>query len=299
MSGAATRERLLVVGASGLVGGELARRAAAAGHEILGVARHVRGAATVAADLGDRTAVDRLLGRFQPTAVAVCSAWSWVDGCERDPERSRRENVDTVATLVTATRGAPVRLLFYSTDHVFDGTRESYVEDDAVHPLGVYARDKRRAEEMLLEHGRTLIARTAWVFGPELAEKNFAYTVMRAARAGTGLAVPAGQAGCPTFSGWLADATLRLLADSAGGIVHLTGDELLTKAAWARLLITALGLPPCEVHEVPWDVAGQVAPRPRSVRLRSTRHALVHPPLGSVLHGLRDALTLAPATTIR
>jgi dTDP-4-dehydrorhamnose reductase len=162
----------------------------------------------------------------------------------------------------------------------------------------VYARDKRRVEEMLLERGRALVVRTAWLFGPELAQKNFAYTVIRGARGATPLSLPVGQSGCPTFSGWLAESTLQLLAQTMEGVVHLTGAELLTKADWARLLVSALRLPPCEIREVSWDAAGQVAPRPKSVRLRSTRHRLEHPQLRSVLTRLREPLSLASTATM-
>jgi dTDP-4-dehydrorhamnose reductase len=286
-------DRLLVVGASGLVGAELVRRARAGGLAVHGVARHARGEATGVLDLGDRAALERALAAVAPDVVAVCSAYPHVDGCEADPARSQRENVDTVAGLIDATRGTAVRLVVYSTDHVFDGQRERYVERDAVAPQSVYARDKRRVEELLLARGRVLVVRTAWVFGPELGRKNFMYQVIEAARAGRTLRVPAGQAGCPTFSGWLAASTLTLLAGGLDGLVHLAGGECLTKAEWARLLQHALGLPAAPIEEVGWREAGQVAPRPERVRLASERHALAQPPLTTILAGLRGEAVAA------
>jgi dTDP-4-dehydrorhamnose reductase len=280
-------ERLLVVGASGLVGGELARRGRAAGRAVHGVARHLRGEATGVLDLADQAAIERTLAAVAPDVVAVCSAWPHVDGCEADPERSRRENVETVANLVAATRGTRVRLVFYSTDHVFDGQRDRYVESDAVNPGSVYARDKRRVEELLLARGAALVVRTAWVFGAEALRKNFLYRVVDDAHARTTLRVSVAQAGCPTWSGWLADATLALLAESQDGVVHVAGRECLTKAEWARTIAEGLGLPACAVEEVAWREAGQIAPRPARVCLASERHALVQPPLHAILAGLR------------
>jgi dTDP-4-dehydrorhamnose reductase len=286
-------DRLLVVGASGLVGAELVRRARALGIAVHGVARHARGEATSVLDLGDRAALEHTLAAVAPDVVAVCSAYPHVDGCEADPARSQRENVDTVAGLVAATRGAAVRLVFYSTDHVFDGRRECYVERDPVAPRSVYARDKRRAEELLLGRGRALVVRTAWVFGPELGRKNFMYQVIDAAQARRPLRVPAGQAGCPTFSGWLAESTLAVLADGLEGVVHLAGGECLTKVEWARVLQHALGLPDAEVEEVGWREAGQVAPRPERVRLASERHTRAQPALTTILATLRGEAAAA------
>jgi dTDP-4-dehydrorhamnose reductase len=152
----------------------------------------------------------------------------------------------------------------------------------------VYARHKRQVEEMLLERGDALIVRTAWVFGTAIAPKNFMAQVVLACRTGRRMTLPAGQAGCPTWSRWLAASTLTLLAQGMDGVVHVSGGELLTKAAWAELLIARLRLPPCEVFEAPWEQSGQVAPRPMQVALRSERHGLVQPPLRDLLDTHRD-----------
>lgn len=273
------------------MGAELLRQARAAGHAVVGAARQVQGEATVVADLLDRAAVDRALEAISPDVVAICSAYPHVDGCEKDPERSLRENVGTVRTLIEATRGAQTKLVFYSTDHVFDGTHNPYGESAAVNPPSVYARHKRQAEELLLARGNALVARTAWVFGAELRRKNFAYQVISRARAGEPLSVPVNQAGCPTWSGWLAHAALTLLAQGLEGLVHLSGSEPLTKAEWARLIVRELELPPLELRELPWAEAGQVAPRPARVELVSERHKLLQPPLSVLLRAQHGALT--------
>lgn len=285
---AAPRPRLLVVGASGLVGTHVAR-AAAARWDVLGVARRVEGLASEALELGDRAAVDALLGRFSPDVVVVASAWPWVDGCEQDPARSHRENVDTVKTLAAAAKPS-TRIVFYSTEHVFDGAVESYDEAAPTHPLSVYAQHKREVELLLLERGNALIARTSYVFGAEARRKNFVYRVIDAAEAGTPLKVPTLQAGMPTWAGWLAHSTLTLLDDGLTGMTHLVGPEVLTKAEWAKTVARGLALPPVDIVEVPWQESGQVAPRPERVRLVSTRHRLVHPPLLEVLRTEREAL---------
>jgi dTDP-4-dehydrorhamnose reductase len=276
-------ERVLVVGASGLVGTHLVHAARARGDTVTGAARTVTGEATLRVDLEDRATLDAALDAVQPTLVALCSAWPYVDGCEKDPARSHRENVETVANAIAATAGSRAALLWFSTDHVFDGSLPRHGESDPVRPLSVYARHKREAEALLEARGNALIARTSYVWGAERARKNFVYRVIDAARAGKALEVPRDQAGCPTWAGWLAPSALELLRLGQRGVLHLTGSELLTKASWARKIASALGFRDFEAREVEWAQAGQVAPRPASVALKSERHALVQPPLDELL----------------
>jgi dTDP-4-dehydrorhamnose reductase len=275
--------RWMVVGASGLVGAEVVRRARAQGRQVAGFARTAQGEARLPLDLTDRAAVERAVAEHSPEVLFLCSAWPHVDGCEADPERSWRENVGTVRNVIAATVGSGAQLVFFSSDHVLGSSPEPQPESAPPAPVSVYARHKREVEELLLARGDSLIARTAWVFGPELRRKNFVYRVIELARGGQALRVPEGQRGCPTFAGWLAASTLALLEQGLEGLVHLSGSEPHSKAQWAARIVHELGLPPVQITEVPWREAGQLAPRPDCVVLRSERHALVHPPLSEIL----------------
>lgn len=279
--------RLLVVGASGLVGSEVMRDASRWSTQ--GVARHVSGLATEVMDLLDLKSIERVVAQFNPDAVVVASAWPWVDGCEQDPARSERENVQTVKNLLQVL-GSSARVVFFSTEHVFDGLLPAYDEAAPTHPLSVYAKHKRAVEELLLARGRSLVARTSYVFGAEARRKNFMYRVIDASAQRTPLKVPTAQAGMPTWSRWLATAALELLGRGFEGLAHLTGPDVLTKAQWARLLAEGLALPNVEIVEVPWQESGQIAPRPERVRLLSTRHELHHPPLLELLTRERSSL---------
>ena len=259
------------------------------GAHTLGVARNVNGLATDAMDLLDPGAIERVLNRFNPDSVVIASAWPWVDGCEQDPARSERENVQTVKNLLQVL-GHSARVVFFSTEHVFDGLAPAYDESAPTHPSSVYAKHKRMVEELLLKRGKSLVARTSYVFGAEARRKNFMYRVIDASEQRTPLKVPSAQAGMPTWSRWLATSALDLLDRGFTGLAHLTGPDVLTKAAWAGMLATGLELPNVEIVEVPWQESGQIAPRPERVRLLSTRHELHHPPLLELLTRERAAL---------
>jgi dTDP-4-dehydrorhamnose reductase len=277
---------MLVVGASGLVGSSLVRAGRARGWTVTGAARRVRGAADVVLDLCDPDAVAAVVERVRPDVIAIASAWPWVDGCERDPARSLRENVGTVENVLRA--AADARVVYYSTDHVFDGERVTYVETDPPSPLNVYARHKRASEELLLARGRALVIRTSWVFGPEDEGKNFVYQVVRAAQAGQTMRLPRGQAGCPTGSDVLAATTCALLEEGVEGIVHVAGEELFTKAEWARTVSEALALGALAIEEVDVVPGPTVAPRPDRVQLRSVRHGHRHGDARAIVRSMRD-----------
>ncbi|MGH7285558.1 MAG: SDR family oxidoreductase [Polyangiaceae bacterium] len=277
--------KLAVIGASGLVGAELVRQARARSIPAVGAARNVQGEATQSVDLADPKSIARFLAEHSPTHVVVGSAWPYVDGCEQDPARSHRANVETVANLIAEAPKETV-VVFFSTDHVFDGEKKSaYVESDATHPLSVYARHKLETENLLLERGNALVVRTAWAFGEELGKKNFVYRVKTVAERGETLEVPVDQSGCPTWTGWLTRTTLSLLETKMTGVLHATGREAFTKAEWARAIAEALGLQ-LRVQEVSWEKSGQIAPRPVRVALTSERHSLVQPPVRELLAAL-------------
>ncbi len=278
--------RSLIFGSSGLVGRSLMRVLPGA----VGAARTADPAVHALVDLTDAAAVARTLERVAPDQVFIASAWPWVDGCERDPARSHRENVQTVANVIAGLQGSKARVVYYSTDHVFDGQAPQYDEDAPVHPLSVYARHKRESEALLLMRGASLVIRTSYVFGEETRQKNFVYQVLKAIRAGTPLSLPAGQAGMPTWAQWLAESTVALLNAGLTGVVHLTGPDVLTKAEWARTIATGLALPAPHIVETDAAQSGQIAPRPDRVLLTSNRHTLQHPPLLEVLHTLRHPL---------
>ncbi len=270
--------RVLVIGASGLIGNALVAEAEQRGARVVGVARQVRARATLELDAGDRAALETLVDRFQPEVIALAAAWSHVDGCERDPERSWRENVGTAETLLAATAGSTTRLVFLSSDYVFDGRAAGpYTERDATSPLNVYGRHKCAAEARILGRTGALVVRTSWVHGEDPGRKCFVDQVRRVARAGGPFVVtsaagrrtapdPAdeGPVGCPTPADWLADRTFACLDSGVDGIVHLAGPRVVTRVAWAHELAPELNV---VVRPPPPDAA----PRPERVVLRSER----------------------------
>lgn len=233
---------VLLTGAAGQLGWEVARRASA---------RDLRAAALAHADLDitDRAMVRELVAARAPKVVVNAAAYTAVDKAESERERAFAVNRDGPAHLAEACAATGAALIHVSTDYVFDGTkRGAYVETDPVGPLGVYGASKLAGEEAVRTRApRHIILRTAWVYGVHGA--NFVKTMLRLARERPELRVVDDQRGCPTAAGDLAEAVLDIAGRIARGTVppegfgtfHGVGSGEVTWCGFAREIVTQAG----------------------------------------------------------
>jgi dTDP-4-dehydrorhamnose reductase len=257
--------RILVAGASGLVGSHCHAEALARGHEVLGTFRSTLVSGLVHLDLKDSEAVRQLIGAFRPDAIICCAAWSWVDGCEGDPARAFAENRDVPARLAEAARGGGARVLHFSSSYVFNGESGPYSEDGATDPLSVYARSKLAGESAVQSaaDGQALIVRTMGVFGIETLRKNFVYQVIGNLSSGKPMRIPSDQLGNATHAADLAKGSVALIEKEASGIWNLAGnDPNLNRVAFARFIAERRGLDSSLIQPVlTWEL-NQPAKRP-------------------------------------
>lgn len=146
--------RVLVTGASGLVGGAVSRLAAQAGHEVVGVVGRFAGelpgtSRRLSVDLAERAEVISAVAEVAPAAIVNAAAVSEPAACEQDPARSRRLNVDLPGWLAEEAARRAIRLLHLSSEQVFSGDRAPYRRDDPVAPINAYARQKVESETVV------------------------------------------------------------------------------------------------------------------------------------------------------
>jgi dTDP-4-dehydrorhamnose reductase len=172
--------------------------------------------------------------------VIHLAAMANVDECERDPDRANAVNAEGTRNVVEAA-GQRARVVYVSTDYVFDGRKqEEYAEDDPPVPLNAYGRSKLAGEEYVRRGPDNLIVRTSWVFG---VGRNFVATILKAAQMGGPLRVVGDQRGRPTYAQDLAASLAHLVRDRTAGILHVAGDgEPATWADLAELAVGAAGL---------------------------------------------------------
>ncbi len=206
---------MLVTGAGGMLARALLRELERRGHEVAAYDR-------AALDVTDAGAVDSAIRAFAPGAVVQCAAYTRVDDAEAEEGRAHAVNAEATLHVARACRAAGARLVYPSTDYVFDGTGTTpYRPDSPTAPLNAYGRTKRAGEVAAEEAGDALIVRTSWLYGPD--GPNFVRTILEHAREGQPLRVVDDQRGAPTWTGSLAAVFAGLLERGAPpGIYHAT-----------------------------------------------------------------------------
>jgi dTDP-4-dehydrorhamnose reductase len=180
-------------------------------------------------DLENTDALRTAMRELQPGIVINAAAYTAVDAAESDAALAFRINAEAPRVLAEETERLGAVLIHYSTDYVFDGSKDgAWLEDDTTAPLSVYGRSKLAGEQAIADVGGAhLILRTSWVYG--LTGKNFLLTMLRLADTRDELSIVDDQIGAPTWSATLAEATASIIRDvgepaqfaSLSGIYHL------------------------------------------------------------------------------
>ncbi len=240
--------RIVVTGATGFLGREVARRLRA-DHEVLALGRGRAEGADTRLDLRDAEALAALLRRTGPDAVVHLAAWRDPDRCEADPAGARRVNVGPVAG-IRDVLPPTAPLLFVSSDYVFDGTRPPYGERDARAPVNVYGATKRDAEDLVLAHPAGLVLRVPLLVGagPDAARSGFLAQLAETLRDPQAPEADHVLVRYPTWTRDVAEAIAFLLDRRARGACHFSGPEPLTRYDCVRVAAGVLGLSPARVR---------------------------------------------------
>jgi dTDP-4-dehydrorhamnose reductase len=264
--------RFVITGAAGMLGQDLATAAKGAGHDVAGFAR-------AELDIVDGEAVDPALRGARPDVVVNCAAWTDVDGAEQDEDGALSVNGAGAGNVARAAAAAGAWTVHVSSDYVFDGAKRSpYVESDAVGPLSSYGRSKLAGERAVVAEApeRHTIVRSSWLFGA--GGPCFPATILRLAGERDELKVVDDQIGCPTFTGHLAHALVRLAACETPpvGVLHVAGGGICSWYEFAREIVAISGVS-CEVRSCTTAEMPRPATRPAYSVLRSERDAPVLP----------------------
>jgi dTDP-4-dehydrorhamnose reductase len=225
--------RTLVFGATGMLGKAVVRRWT--GDEVTGVG-------SAQADIRNPEQVEKTISEAKPDWVILAAAYTDVDGCELNPQLAAAVNTRGAVNVAKVAARLPAKVLFISTDYVFDGKKTSPFETgDARNPINVYGKTKAEAEERISQilPGCSIV-RTSWLFGP--GGKCFPDTILRLAAERKQIDVVDDQRGCPTYTVDLADAIVRLCRLGAQGIIHCTNQGECSWYEFAREIIRQAGL---------------------------------------------------------
>ncbi|RQX84323.1 dTDP-4-dehydrorhamnose reductase [Burkholderia anthina] len=284
---------ILVTGVNGQVGFELLR-------SLQGLGRVVACDRSML-DLSDLDRVRGVVRDLKPSIIVNPAAYTAVDKAETDVDAARRLNADVPRAFAEEAARTGAALVHYSTDYVFDGTKEgAYVETDATNPQNVYGLTKLEGEQAIAAAGCAhLILRTSWVYGRR--GKNFLLTMLKLGSERPELRVVADQVGAPTWSKTIATATAHIVAQALAvggadwwaqrsGVYHFTSGGATSWHGFAEAIFAnALGEHAPKVVPISASEYPVPAKRPSNSRLS---HDKLTEAFGLRLPDWADALTL-------
>ena len=290
--------KILLTGKGGQVGWELAHALAPLG-EVIAIDREDL-------DLAVPDRIASVVRSVRPEVLINAAAYTAVDRAESEPEAAHALNAAAVAVLAEEAKRARALFVHYSTDYVFDGTKEApYIEEDLPNPLNAYGRSKLAGERAIHDIGGAhLILRTSWVYSAR--GTNFLLTIRRLLREKKELRIVSDQVGAPTCARALADATAELLRrhgaaalGDASGIYHATTSGSISWHGFATE-IARLERPESPARIVPIASSEYPTParRPGNSRLSNKkllrRFGIALPPWKACLEACHAVLEKSP-----
>ena len=270
-------KKILVTGNKGQVGFELMKTLAPLGKVI--------GVDIKECDLAQSAMIDALLDRVKPDIIVNPAAYTAVDKAESEPTVAHAINAQAPKTLARQASRRNIPIIHFSTDYVFDGTKEEpYVEDDQANPKSVYGKTKWLGEEAVRSNAaKHVILRTSWVFGAHGV--NFLKTMLKLSKERDKMSIVSDQIGAPTSARMLAEVTAEIVKQLLQefsyrkyGTYHLVADGETSWYGYAKYVVeqaNALGmetkLTPANINAIKTKDFPLPAARPANSRLDSTK----------------------------
>lgn len=251
--------KVLVTGTKGQLGYDVVNELEKRGHTAVAVDIEEM-------DITDAVSVERVITEAEVEAVIHCAAYTAVDAAEDNVEICRRVNAEGTENIAKACKKLDLKMIYISTDYVFDGEGERPWEpDDERHPLNVYGQTKYEGElavEKYLE--KYFIVRIAWVFG--VNGKNFIKTMLKLSETHEELNVVDDQVGSPTYTYDLAVLLVDMVESDKYGRYHATNEGLCTWYEFAKEIFRQAGVE-VKVNPVTSDMFPAKAKRPKNSRM--------------------------------
>lgn len=257
-------KRAFITGAAGFIGNRVSDHLARQGWDVVPIAADIRSTSTIEAVFEPANSQD---------VIIHAAALSNVDWCEKNPNEAVWVNVAGTRNVAAAAKQAGARLIFFSSEYVFDGQAGPYHEDNEPNPINEYGRQKLAAEKLIGELcSNSLIIRSTTVFGYEAAGKNFLMSFIARMKTQPAVPVPHDQISTPTYVEDIA----RITADLAGrtevqGILNVAGPDLMSRTEFAAAIVEAFMLEEARLQPLLTADLKQPARRPLKAGLKIDR----------------------------
>jgi len=277
--------KLLITGASGLLGHKVAQLALKKGHDVHSIYKEhaINLGTAIKLDLIDQNAVFKAISRLKPEAVIHTAAYTDVDGCEINRDLAWKANAEATKHIAMASASINSHLTYISTDYVFDGEKGLYSEEDPPNPISYYGYTKLKGEELVKKQTKEwCIARTSVIYGwgptPKL---NFATWLINNISQGKEVKILTDQYVSPTLNTNLAEMLLEIAERKITGTLHTAGSTRVSRREFALKLAQVFNLnrdliKPAKTDEMPWKAK---RPKDSSLNISKARTLLNTKPL--------------------
>lgn len=259
--------KVLVTGVNGQLGYDVVKALEIRGHEAIGVDSDDM-------DITNAKLVSEVISKTVPDAVIHCAAYTAVDNAEENQELCRSVNVSGTENIANACKEVGCKMMYISTDYVFDGQGERPWEpDEAVtEPLNVYGLTKFEGEQILQKYvDNFFVVRISWVFG--INGNNFVKTMLRLGKENGSVRVVSDQIGSPTYTADLAVLLCDMIETEKYGIYHATNEGF---CSWYDFACEIFRVAKMEVDVIPVESSEfkTKAKRPKNSRMSKDKLTL-------------------------
>lgn len=273
--------KILIVGASGLVGGNCLTYFKSKGWDCLGT--HF-GFKTDHTSFFDTLELDNPQNpdfeTFKPDYILNCGALTHVDYCEENPHESEQKTLIAQRNIIKLAQKLNAKLIYISTDYVFDGENGPYLEDDIQNPLSVYGKHKQLAEQETLAHSSlNLVLRITNVYGDEIRGKNFVARIISQIKNGDKLSLklPIDQFATPVNAKDIARALYLLINDKKSGVYHIASTDYVNRVQLAQKVLSYYPEAHYDLIAIKTSELNQPAKRPLLGGLKSYKFLQEYP----------------------
>jgi dTDP-4-dehydrorhamnose reductase len=283
--------KALIISGNSQTGSEIIKILRAHNWQALGTCYSRQNPEFLPLDITDRSAVENCILSVKPQVIFLAVILrGGADYCEQHPEATRALNVEGTRYVLEAAQKVGAKLVFYSSDYVFDGTQGPYLESDPLTPISAYGRAKAEAESLILNMAPgSLILRTTAVFGWNRNSINFAMQLWANLTQGKQVSIANDQWCTPTLTSYLAEVSVGLVLKEASGVFNVVGSDRLTRYDWAVQIARAFDQNTELILSRPTSELSQAAPRPLHGGLKVEKITRVY---GIAAMNLNEALAL-------
>lgn len=264
--------RLLIIGASGVLGSRLYSDTIKKKWNVAGTYCAHEHDGLFYLDVRDKNSLEKVFNLFKPEAIVMAGGITDVDLCTTKPKLAEDVNIKGTLNLVEKIKEYDSKLVYVSTDYIFDGEGGLYKETDKPNPINNYGRTKLEAENIVTSKLKdSLIVRTAQLYGMDNTGKNFTVKIIRNMRKGKKVYAADDLYSTPTYAGSLSEIAIKLIEKGIVGVYHGAGAEFINRYDYVYKIADMFNLDKKLIQKVKLKDLKLTAERPRLGGLDITR----------------------------